>query len=408
MVVCERLVVVRQGFRIGQKLIVEEIVKLFEERAILKSKELEYKKEKQKELIKKNNNEIRLLNYKIKLLRHFADFIAWQVFQNDYYKARRFYSGNPQRPDLLNTNLQSVILATEQLHRQDESSFALISDLTSFIDIGDILLIKDETISIVECKEGDVQRKVFSFLDEIQRDDFDAKNIDYTDKTDKFFDQAQRNIKQLEKGRRAVNFLKHEKGLDPFSDREIKITEAGKPREYYFKYLIDLIEESKSDDSAYGIVEDILYIVVYRNAKLAASQFIFNEMVKGLGEKVITTDYLRIIGLPLKEPIFFKPIGAETIFDILFGRLKIFVAIKLDKLIELFNTRGVKARWLTTKETNAILDKKGPYKPFVFQNQGIMVDADGGTILGDSFLIYLMLDNLTPTSYVDRYAFPKK
>ena len=95
--------------------------------------------------------------------------------------------------------MESVITAVEHFHKQDDFNFALISDLTSFIDIGDILLIKDKQIQIVECKEGDVQKKVFDFLDYASQDDFDVTKIDYSDKNHKFFDQVERTLKQMEK-----------------------------------------------------------------------------------------------------------------------------------------------------------------------------------------------------------------
>jgi hypothetical protein len=400
----EFLILVHKGFRLGQNLIIQEILPILKELKLLKEKEKQAKRDKDKDLLKKISFEINLSDYKIKILRHFADFIAWQVFKKDYYKARRFYSGDKNRPDLLNTNLESVITVVEHYHKQNDINFALISDLTSFIDIGDILLIKDKQIEFVECKEGDFQKKVFDFLDYASQDDFDVTKIDYSDKNNKFFDQVERTLKQMEKGVKVTDFLKNEEGTDPFSETKIKVLESTNPQEYYFEYLMDLIKDSKKNNSTYGEIEGVIYIGIYRDKKRAVSPHLFKGIVDHIYEKNIIIDYMNLIGLPLKEPMFFKPFGVENIFDIMFGRIKIYLAINLEKLIELFNAKGIPAKWLSRKETHKILDLGKRHKPFVFENRAIEITVNGQNMtLGDSFLIYLLLDNITPTSYVERY-----
>lgn len=399
----EYLIQVRKGFRLGQQRIIEEIIPLLKDNQNLKIKELEAKRAKNKEQLKQIIKEKNLIDFKIKLLRHFADFIAWQIFRNDYYKAKRFYSGNRTRPDLLHSNLQSVLNAVDQFHSEDDLNFALISDLTSFIDIGDILLVKNNNIFIVECKEGNVQQKVLEFIDELKKDDFDPKTIDYSDKDLKFLDQVDRTLNQIKKGSRASVFLNKEEGIDPFSEINIKVFGTAKPREYYFEYLLHLIEESKVDSSTYGEVEEVIYIGVYREDKIVPSGFVFDYIVKKLYQNYIIVDYLSVVGLPLKEPLFFKPFGTEIIFNLMFGRLKLFLAINFDKFIELFNKNGIEAKWLTRKETHKLLEGKR-FKPFVYKNRAIEINVNGKSfVLGDSFVIYLLLDNITPSSLIDRY-----
>lgn len=405
----EFLILVHKGFRLGQNLIIAEIVPLLEQNKNLKEKEKEAKKIRDKDLIEKTSVEINLNEHKIKILRHFADFIAWQILKKDYYKARRFYSGNSSRPDLLNSNLKSVLKAVEHFHNQDDKNFALISDLTTFIDIGDILLLSDKGMTVIECKEGEVQKKVFDFLDEVSKKDFLIKNIDYSDKNEKFFQQAQRTLKQIEKGDKLIDFLKNEGGTDPFSETKIKVLEATNRQENYFEYLMELIEESKVNSSTYGEVEGIIYIGIYRDKKIPIGSFLFKEIVNHIYEKHIVLDYLNIIGLPLKEPLFLKPLGTETIFDLLFGRIKIYLAINLDKLIELFNKKGIEAKWLSRKETHKLLGPDKKFHPFIYKNMAIQIVVDEEQIvLGDSFLIYLLLDNISPNSFVGRYNNIKK
>ena len=75
----EFLIQVRKGFRLGQQQIIEEILPLLKYNQDLKTKELEAKRTKNKEELQQIINEKNLIDFKIKLLRHFADFIAWQI-----------------------------------------------------------------------------------------------------------------------------------------------------------------------------------------------------------------------------------------------------------------------------------------------------------------------------------------
>lgn len=395
---------VHKGFRLGQDIIVKQIIPLFQEKDNLKKEKLEARQKQEKESLKKVNHKIRLIEYKIKLLRHFADLIAWQVFKNDYYKARRFFSGDRNRPDLLNTNFESVLKAVNHFHKLNDFNFALISDLTTFIDIGDILLIEDKGISVIECKEGDVQNKVYEFLDDLITNDLDIKNFDFTGKDQKFFKQAERTLKQIEKGTKLMNFLKNEEGTDPFSDTKIKVHEATNTTEYYHKYLIELLKESEKNNSTYGEVDEIVYIGIYRENKIPISPYLFKNIVNQIYENNIIVDYVSIIGMPLKEPLFFKPFGEEPIFDLMFGRLKIFLAINLDRLIALFNKNGIKTEWLSRKQTHKLIDTNKNFKAFIYKNRAIKVWLnDESIILGDSFLVYILFDNVTPQSFVQRF-----
>ena len=109
---------VHRGFRIGQAIIIEEILKLFAEKKFIKNEFVEARKSKDKDLLKILTIAQDEVDYRIKILRHFTDFIAWQLFKGQYFTARRFHSGETTRPDLLNTNFQSVVSAANYFHQQ--------------------------------------------------------------------------------------------------------------------------------------------------------------------------------------------------------------------------------------------------------------------------------------------------
>jgi len=70
-----------------------------------------------------------------------ADAIGWQLFKNELAYVKRFFMAQPP-PTLQEANIESVLIVVEQCHAQNPDSIALISDLTTFIQVGDIYHIK--------------------------------------------------------------------------------------------------------------------------------------------------------------------------------------------------------------------------------------------------------------------------
>lgn len=394
---------VHKGFRIGQNMILDELILLYKERRdiTLEEKEANKAHDKEKKVILKYK--IKAIDYKISILRHFADFIAWQALRGHHYRARRFFSGDLNRPDLLNTNLESVIAIMEQLHSESEYNFALISDLTTFIDIGDILLIQEKNIAVIECKEGETQSRVNRFLDDIIQDDWEETILKIIEddtsngkiKTKKFLDQAMRTVRQLNKGTRVRDFINNDAGTDPFSEKNIEIIEIKKPDVHYYDELMEAIVDARKGGSAYNDIEDVVYYAVFTGDKINYSGEVFKFMCDKFFKNKIITDYISIIKVPMRQPLFYKPFGKETFFDLLFGRLKVYLAIDIDSLLNLLNESGIKAEWMSTKETHKYKEKGG--KVFTYNNRAIKVyTKDSFLVLGDTFLTKLLYDNLNP------------
>lgn len=394
----------RKGYRRGQQVMVTEAVRILSEIKTHKKLEIEAKKQRNKEWLEELGEIIGWLEYEWALIRHFADYLAWLVFKNQWHKIARFHSGSTSRPSLLESNLQSVLQSVEFFHDKDDLNFALITDLTSFMDIGDLLVMTADKVLFVECKSGPVQNRVFDFIKEMGASDFDPAKVDYTNIDSKFFDQLERTLRQQERNYQAVRYFNTEKGIHPFLKKEITLAVTSAKSSYYHKNLEKVAKESFHGNSAYDCIEDIIHIAAYRDKKMGPSQYMFETMLQRGIENYLIVDLMQLVHVPLKEPLLFKPIGKETIFDLMFDRLVIYIALDIDKLILLFNEKGVKARWLTEKETRRQLSQ-GPPKPFVYKGRGIQVSTNDHTlVLGTSFTIHLLLDNLTPSALVDRYA----
>lgn len=399
----EFLMYVHKGFRIGQEKVVNELLILQKDAAKFKEVSKKARIDKDEEALSQSDYVLSVIEHRTAILRHFADFIAWQMFKGHYYQARSLFSGKRERPDLLNCNLESVLKAAEYFHKQNEAAFALITDLTSFIDVGDLLVSNGESLKLVEVKSGGVQSEVFKFIEKLHANT--AKLEDYFEKDDKFFKQAQRTLKQQIKAIRTVNFLNEEKGKDAFSDVQRHVIESTAIQYRYYNDIIDLLENTKSN-FGYKSIDGIIIVAFYREKLVEIADVLIENVSRfAFNEKYIWQDYIAQIYMPLKEPLFFKPFGKEIIFDLLLGRLKIMISLSLGKLIEFLNAKGVKAKWLSRKETQKQTEKSDKRsRPFICDKQAIQLQVGSmKLVLGDTFIIKLLFDNLTPEALANTY-----
>lgn len=400
---------VHKGFRIGQALIIEEILKLYHDKKQLKLEYIEARKIKDEKLKTYINTALKIVEHHIKILRHIADFIAWQMLGHQYFKARRFYSGDKSRPDLLQTNLESVIKAVDYFHRKNPINFALITDLTTSIDVGDLLVSSEKSIAVVECKSGTIQWEVNALLSELAKDNWKevVENLIKNKGKKKAGDmlkQASRTLNQLDKGTRVITFLNNEGGKDTFSNFQVDIYESKIPLQNYYEELIESFTESIVLGYSLNVIENIVFYALIRNVSANEGHNIFTKLLDDLELRYQETDYLHQLDIPVKAPLFVKPFSKEIMIELLTGKIKLFLAIDLDGLILLFNERGIQARWMSKKETNKYLDSKPQYIPYMNNHQGILITIDKNEIvLGSQFLTKILLDNITPSSFVDQY-----
>lgn len=71
-------------------------------------------------------------------MRKSMDSIAWQLFNYDITVMRRLYYGQ-ELIDITDSNLDSELYYIDEYVKENPEGFVLISDLTSFIQVGDIV-----------------------------------------------------------------------------------------------------------------------------------------------------------------------------------------------------------------------------------------------------------------------------
>lgn len=149
---------VHRGFYLAQKNVVRLLTKILTERKQLKSELKDARRNKLKEEIAKISNLIEENKYQEMVFRKVMDAIAWQLFHYDLSILKRLYGGE-ELIDITDSNLESELFAVDRFLEEDPYCFVLISDLTTFIQVGDLIVFRpDKGLEIYELKDGEKNR----------------------------------------------------------------------------------------------------------------------------------------------------------------------------------------------------------------------------------------------------------
>jgi len=361
-----------EGYALAQKSIVDELLKIEAELRLTKSNIKNARRERNKPEIEHLAERLGCLERRRMILRRIADGMAWVVFGMRRWVVKRFFLGEPP-PYLDATNLASVIAEVDRINR-DPLSFALIIDITSFIQVGDILKIdwgrESSRLSLIELKEGVVNVKVQEFLENFYR-------VKGCPRAAWFFTQEEgtdalkqaiRVMKQQIRGCQVEQAINTEKGIDLATGLPLLIPDEVIEEEDYDEILRELVKTCKSQGYALSIIDNTLWLGAFDTNKISRPDLGFAYSIyyatrpettcplSGLEENMqsefskIRSSLYPIIDLrqglytPLSMPLFLRHLEEETIFDIIFGRIAVLTHLDFDRFFERVKNVGIVGR----------------------------------------------------------------
>ncbi len=336
-----------------------------------------------------------------------ADAIGWQLFKNELAYVKRFFMAQ-QPPTLQEANIESVLLAVEQCHAQNPDSIALISDLTTFIQVGDIYhMKKDGRASIYEVKEGKTNKHILEILAAMPTlvDYRDVPN-QFADKPVNFQKQVQRTLRQKQRMQSLQETLSNDEGTDASTGKPVKILELSTDVQTWYSSIIDLSKECESKGYAIDVIQDCLYIGCYETGRFKTpGQLAFEGWFSGMGATpdCPRTSLVNCMMDPLGLPIYNLPIPDELKFDLLFGRKHISLGIHMQKLIEICTSAGIPIRLADKKET-ARLKQQNKY---LWRYNGQAIVLGEGTeqrSLGEGFALRVFYHGEKPVDTMTAFT----
>lgn len=391
---------IHRDFAEAQKLIVIALIEIekekIEQNSLQKTARIAHSSD-----VKEHSHKIEILHFRECVIRRLADSIAWQLIHADHYTARRLFLGEIQ-PSLLSKGFGAVQTEVNLINDRNGIPFALITDITSFIQTGDILLKESVSkYSLIEIKTGVKNSVAISIANSSIKNEAATTEIDKNT-----LDQVQRILRQKKRLENATSTISNKKGLDNRTGLSVSLHRTNEVYSWYYKDIQSCMEDAQKKDWGYVHIDGILHLGAYKNQWRHHGFHIIKGLIsEGTAKTYPVFHFSGNISSILSEPIFLKPLNEEFIFQVLSGEMRVYLGIDFDRVIDLFNELGTphktKAEWLSTKESAKVLQKTKKGDLLSFNNRVIRVSKEGVYCdLGSAFVTRITQDNASPISVI--------
>lgn len=337
------------------------------------------------------------------LLRGIADAMAWQLLGHQLAHARRFFKSTAQ-PDLYNSNFESVVFAAKESLKDKPNAVSLISDLTSFIQVGDLLVYEPEKgFTIAEVKEGSMNAKICDFMKFYAESQCDRALHYFANR------EGEQAVKQLQRMARQASRMSHVtsvigtgQGVDPDTSERIRIPEPFFPIETWDDRLNNALEQANSKGWALDVIDNCLFLGVYASDHMRVGGHVaFNAWFDQMGgtPECPRSRLIDCMRNPLALPIFSRNISDEDKFDVLFGRKQVCMAICIESLLSECEKAGFSVRFASNKERGR-LDQTGN-RPYKHKGNAIFIGKGSHeVVLMDGVFLRAMFHGQSPISVI--------
>ncbi|MBP6236681.1 MAG: hypothetical protein KA270_06870 [Saprospiraceae bacterium] len=400
------------GFKEAQNGIIKNILLIQDEQEVIKQNLKRARVERNIEEIPELINKQKHLENIVKLFKHCADTLVWQLIKGQLWISRRLYLNVSGGKKLKEVNLESAIKVAED-YNSNPMNFVLITDITNNVQVGDLIGIVDGQVIVVEIKEGEKNLRILEVIQQLNKPENKHQDIlrDISSEP-KMIEQFERTLKQHKTLHDVHQILNTDKGIDPTSGKEIRIFTPNEPTPLYSERLSFLEKQLQERNFwAYDVIEDCLHIGIYKGKKRFGGHLILKAICDQKEKpNYIIIDALSIID-SLNKPLFFLPFSPDFIFDIIFSRIKMYFMLDLDSYMELYSHYGFNAEWASRKETTKEKELAKGYDILEHNHRGIKIKIDGDKDmwLSTGTLTRIFFEHINPsyTAYSTKYYIEK-
>lgn len=327
------------------------------------------------------------------LFRAIADTIAWGMLGGQLCYARRIYKSQRQ-PDLSRSNFESVLRVVRELRERDPGCMPLITDLTSFVQVGDIMSVSaDRRTSYIEVKEGQHNKHVMDLAMFYEASGCETfREIVEKTESPKTVKQMERVLRQKARMTHLRDVMSTDQAKDPDTGEVVRIPEPFFPIKNWDEALAKLTETAREKQSWAYDVQGPIFMGAYAG-ELANSGHLMFLMALSL-EGDVEQDYhiIRLadcMHVPLAPPVFSMGLANEIMMDLVFGRMNVCIAVSIPRLIEVCEMAGMDVRYATRKELGRA--KIDGVEPIVHRGKGLMFSLAGEEMMLLSGVIFRAL-----------------
>lgn len=404
---------VHTGFKKAQLLIIDQILEIQDKTTIIKDqlKAARVKRDEQK--VKKLIDELNFEQFKEIVYRRVADSIVWQMICGQHYVAAELYipSKNESFSRLKHSNINHTIKEIERLNK-NPTDFALMTDITYFVKVGDIILRTLEGVKLIELKQGIKNFEIKTLV----RNSNETSNEDFIKFLQGRFDnnfvkQVQRMLNQSVKMQCVENVINLGMGINHQTNKPKYISNWGINQDNNFiNKVVDLINKVylTNEIMAYDTVECV-HIGVYKRILSNNSYHHFQELIEyrtGECHPIYNLKNInKILEHPLASPLFIEhPLTIEQIINIVLGEIIIYISIDFNELFKMFKFMGVECKLLSRSETEKYQDSN----TFKFKKCALVIKhRNFMSLLPIGVIDRIVFSNILPSEIVSAYLAPE-
>jgi len=340
------------------------------------------------------------------LYRAVCDAMAWQFLGHQLCHARRLYKGHEQ-PSLTENNLSSLLLAVEQLRKSSPHAMPLISDLTSFVQVGDIFLSDPKKgFSFIEVKEGRENARIMDlvrFYRESGCEQF--REIISSTESKHVAKQFERNIRQYGRMDHIAEIMNKGDSVDPDTGNRHFIPEDEIETATWDGELNAVIDEARSKGWALQVIDGGLFVACYVEENFRrAGHVLFNSWLDRFGGDARSprSTLIQAMAVPLALPLFNRGLAPDTVFDIMFGRMQVCMGVSVPAFLERCVRAGMGTRPATRKERGELM--KPGAGAVLFEDKPVFLSrGDAEMPLLDGIFFRSLFHGQKPISLIETY-----
>ncbi len=394
-----------EGFKKAQNLIIPSLLQLEKEIRIKDNLLKEYQKGKHKrdlrndEFNEKTEDELFELRIQKQALKRVADVIVWYLlrFEKTYIKA--FMVPGMHSGYLEDRDIRSVVEAAGNYNINDDA-FALVSDITTVIGVGDLLVVDEKgRLAVSEVGGGPKNDKVQEILDKVFNTEDPKPNLpfwasEYKKADDHFRGHLLRKTKQLARSISVIDYLNNDEGYDFTLKTRKRVTtletqekrfleemnfvlnDPQRWKKYPFLFPLDCIIVGISNRSNYpsfrtcewDFKHHLYHLIVKPWKECQYSEEFKMEEVSDFENfeftkyfSIPTHGFLQSLFIPVLVPMYiiFKP---NYVVDIITRKISINVYFDVDRFEAICKERGLGTEWVD-KRTYHQQEKRGGFEP---------------------------------------------
>ena len=394
---------VHKGFMLAQESVVRNLTEVLQQKKKAKQQLKIDNWERNTAAKKADQDLLNKLKFQDYVFRKVIDSIAFILLRYELSDAHRLYCGE-EPIDITDSNLQSCIKYSQEIYQKDPMTFALISDLSSFIQAGDILQYRyGEKVSVIELKEGVVNEKVLEtmrFYEQTKCDMF--LNLTLEQEGPRFERQLFRTAKQIQKDLSIVDVMNTGRGTDMFTGLNVNVIQDNIEFETFTETVKELLKDARAKGYAISVIDGCLPIGVYYNAKFPKEIFTHWMKVSKIDAPII--DLRQSILNPTAYPIFLLDIPQNSLMDIVLGKVSVLMSLDVNQWLSPLQKDGYKVELMSEKKMKSIYKtKQNCIHPIKTKGKCVVIEKGNVQMLLQGGLLGRMFTMFSTPSSMRKY-----